>query len=67
MQQWLLISKEKVEYFNFILIKFKFEIYLALTFKATTEGVIHNLAFSIELMQKREDTWRKKYEKVKLF
>jgi DNA-binding ferritin-like protein (Dps family) len=26
--------------------------------------VIHNLGFCIELMQKREDTWRKKYEKV---
>ncbi|CAF1108615.1 unnamed protein product [Adineta ricciae] len=35
----------------------------ALTFKATTDGVIHNLAFCIELMQKREDIWRKKYEK----
>ncbi|CAM2700295.1 unnamed protein product [Rotaria socialis] len=35
----------------------------ALTFKATTDGVIHNVAFSIELMQKREDIWRKKYEK----
>ncbi|CAF1278431.1 unnamed protein product [Rotaria magnacalcarata] len=35
----------------------------ALTFKATTDGVIHNVAFSIELMQKREDVWRKKYEK----
>jgi len=36
---------------------------VALTFKATTDGVIHNLAISIELMQKREDIWRKKYEK----
>jgi hypothetical protein len=36
-----------------------------LTFKATTDGVIHNLAFCIELMQKREDIWKKKYEKVK--
>ncbi|CAF2634698.1 unnamed protein product [Rotaria sp. Silwood2] len=35
----------------------------ALTFKATTDGVIHNLTFCIELMQKREDVWRKKYEK----
>ncbi|CAF0871857.1 unnamed protein product [Rotaria sordida] len=35
----------------------------AITFKATTDGVIHNLTFCIELMQKREDTWRKKYEK----
>ncbi|CAF0840962.1 unnamed protein product [Rotaria sp. Silwood1] len=35
----------------------------ALTFKATTDGVIHNVAFCIELMQKREDIWRKKYEK----
>ncbi|CAF3526585.1 unnamed protein product [Rotaria sp. Silwood1] len=35
----------------------------ALTFKATTDGVIHNLTFCIELMQKREEVWRKKYEK----
>lgn len=35
-----------------------------MTFKATTNGVIHNLAFSIELMQKREETWRRKYDKV---
>jgi hypothetical protein len=38
--------------------------YVALTFKATTDGVIHNLGFCIELMQKREDIWRRKYEKV---
>jgi hypothetical protein len=36
---------------------------LALTFKATTDGVIHNLAFCIEMMQKRDDVWRKKYDK----
>lgn len=36
----------------------------ALTFKATTDGVIRNLVFCIELMQKREETWRLKYEKV---
>jgi collagen type IV alpha-3-binding protein len=35
----------------------------ALTFKATTDGVIHNLSFCIELMQKREDIWKKKHEK----
>jgi len=35
----------------------------ALTFKATTDGVIHNLAFSIELIQKREDVWRMKYDR----
>ncbi|CAF3787568.1 unnamed protein product [Rotaria magnacalcarata] len=35
----------------------------ALTFKATTDGVIHNLTFCIELMQKREEIWRIKYEK----
>jgi hypothetical protein len=41
------------------------DIIVALTFKATTDGVIHNLAFCIELMLKREDVWRKKYEKVR--
>ena len=40
------------------------DILSALTFKATTEGVIHNLGFSIELMQKREEIWRRKYDKV---
>ncbi|CAF0861154.1 unnamed protein product [Didymodactylos carnosus] len=35
----------------------------ALTFRATTDGVVHNLGFCIELMQKREDIWKKKYEK----
>jgi hypothetical protein len=64
MQQWRLILKAKVRFGIF-----EFEISFfpsssALTFKATTDGVIHNLAFSIELMQKREDIWRKKYEKV---
>lgn len=42
------------------------DFYLALTFKATTDGVIHNIAFCMELMQKREDVWRKKYEKVNI-
>jgi hypothetical protein len=27
--------------------------------------VIHNVGFCIELMQKREEIWKKKYEKVK--
>lgn len=50
---------EKILFFSLMNITF-----LALTFKATTDGVIHNLGFCIELMQKREDIWRIKYEKV---
>lgn len=38
---------------------------IAMTFKSTTEGVLHNLALSIELMQRREDVWKIKYEKVR--
>jgi len=49
----------------FRILFFLFYFYAAITFKATTDGVIHNLAFCIELMQKREDIWKKKYEKVK--
>jgi hypothetical protein len=69
MQLWLLILKEKVYSFKifvfFIIIVLIIFFDVALTFKATTDGVIHNLAFCIELMQKREDIWKKKYEKVK--
>jgi len=71
MQLWLLILKEKVYSFKIFCFFFIIIIVLiiffdvALTFKATTDGVIHNLAFCIELMQKREDIWKKKYEKVK--
>lgn len=65
MQRWRLISKAKVDILNRNLILDFFPLYVALTFKATTDGVIHNLAFCMELMQKREDIWKKKYEKVK--
>ncbi len=70
MQLWLSILKEKVysfKIFCFFIIIIVLIIFfdVALTFKATTDGVIHNLAFCIELMQKREDIWKKKYEKVK--
>lgn len=41
-------------------------IYLALTFKATTYGVIQNVGLCIEMMQKREEVWKKKYEKVSM-
>ena len=63
MPQWLLISKEKVLFLFLSYIRHT-SFSLALTFKATTDGVIHNVAFCIELMQKREEIWRKKYEKV---
>ena len=53
-----------ISQFSFQIHFFVFSSSIAITFKATTDGIIHNLAFSIELMQKREDIWRKKYEKV---
>lgn len=65
MQLWQLILKEKVFIiYNFSFINIVLFFFIALTFKATTDGVIHNLGFCIELMQKREDTWKKKYDKV---
>lgn len=66
MLTWPLISKEKVEGEEKHKLHSLGSLNLAITFKATTDGVIHNLAFCIELMQKREETWRKKYEKVDL-
>lgn len=36
----------------------------ALTFKATTMGIIHTLTHCIELMAQREDAWKKRLEKV---
>jgi collagen type IV alpha-3-binding protein len=38
----------------------------ALTFKATTTGVIYDLSFCIDLMQKEKESWKKKFEEVKL-
>ena len=36
----------------------------AITFKATTAGIIASLSHCIEMMQRREDYWQKKFEKV---
>lgn len=36
----------------------------AITFKATTAGVIQVLSHCIDLMTKREDQWKRKLEKV---
>ena len=35
----------------------------AVTFKATTAGILSNLAHCIELMHQRDETWRRKLEK----
>lgn len=37
----------------------------ALTFKATTMGIIHTLTHCIELMAQREEAWKKRLEKVR--
>ena len=36
----------------------------AITFKATTAGVISTLSYCLEVMNKREEYWQKKFEKV---
>lgn len=36
----------------------------AITFKATTAGIISSLSYCIEVMNKREESWQKKFEKV---
>uniref|UniRef100_A0A3Q1ANK6 Ceramide transfer protein n=1 Tax=Amphiprion ocellaris TaxID=80972 RepID=A0A3Q1ANK6_AMPOC len=62
-------SKEKCEFMNFYQvanpkgmngIDFKGE---AITFKATTAGILSTLSHCIELMVKREDSWQKRLDK----
>ena len=38
----------------------------AFTFKATTTGILHDLSLCIELMQQREEFWKKKLDKVSI-
>ena len=38
----------------------------AFTFKATATGILHDLSHCIELMQQREDFWKKKLDKVNI-
>ena len=38
----------------------------AITFKATTAGILSSLAHCIDIMSKREDYWQKKFEKVSI-
>lgn len=38
----------------------------AITFKATTAGILATLSHCIELMVKREDSWQKRLDKVSL-
>lgn len=37
----------------------------AITFKATTAGILATLSHCIELMVKREDSWQKRMDKVR--
>lgn len=46
---------------DFSTVDFKGE---AITFKATTAGILSSLSYCIEVMNKREDYWQKKFEKV---
>lgn len=48
---------------DFSTVDFKGE---AITFKATTAGILSSLSYCIEVMNKREDYWQKKFEKVYL-
>ncbi len=54
------LSKATVEDHAAMAIDFKGE---AFTFKATTTGIMHDLAHCIELMQQREEFWKKKVDK----
>ena len=36
----------------------------AITFKATTAGILSSLKYCIDIMNKREEYWQKKFEKV---
>lgn len=36
----------------------------AITFKATTEGILSTMSHCIEIMVKREETWQKRLDKV---
>lgn len=38
----------------------------AITFKATTAGILATLSHCIELMVKREDSWQKRLDKVRV-
>lgn len=46
---------------DFSTVDFKGE---AITFKATTAGIVSSLSYCIDAMNKREDYWQKKFEKV---
>lgn len=48
---------------DFSTVDFKGE---AITFKATTAGAISSLSYCIEVMNKREEYWQKKFEKVSM-
>lgn len=37
----------------------------AITFKATTAGILSTLSHCIDLMVKREDSWQKRLDKVR--
>lgn len=39
----------------------------AITFKATTAGILATLSHCIELMVKREENWQKRLDKVRSF
>lgn len=48
---------------DFSTVDFKGE---AITFKATTAGIVSSLSYCIDVMNKREDYWQKKFEKVQI-
>lgn len=55
------LSKARIEDHAAMRLDFKGE---AFTFKATTTGILHDLAHCIELMQQREEFLKKKLDKV---
>lgn len=55
------MDKARIEDHAAMAMDFKGE---AFTFKATTTGILTSLSNCIELMQQREEHWRKKLDKV---
>lgn len=58
------LNKARIEDHAAMSVDFKGEAY---TFKATTAGILHNLAHCIELMQQREEFLKKKLDRVIFF
>ena len=57
-----IITKELLAQHGAHAVDFKGE---AITFKATTSGIINTLSHCIELLTQREENWKRRFEKVR--